>query len=173
MEAYIWQLGIDWNAVETEVTTPDAPPESYLRGCLSLDGVPLSGTQKANPDDTITFKIFDVTSSGTGRVGSITSLKIVSTAAVKGQAETAGLGLTPSQTTDPLEITQIPQDQSPETTSAFGPAYASWTAPTVYVTAAEGRRFLLTVKVEATEANNNNNKRLFILDPEMVVGPNL
>jgi hypothetical protein len=105
-------------------------------------------------------------------VGSIESLDILSTAAVKSQAEAQihyGLGLALSQPpTIPLVFTRIPPDQSPETSSAFGPARASWTAPPVYVTATEGR-FLLTPQVLATGVDNAT--RLFSLDPEMVVGP--
>lgn len=164
MTDYFWQLGIDWNAVET-----GTPPESYLRGCLvSPGGEPLPGTERAQLGDTITFKIFDVTPSGTAGVASIESLEILSTAAVKSQAEAQihhGLGLEPSQPT-PLVITQF--DESSETSSAFGPARASWTAQKVYVAVTEGR-FLLTPQVLAT---GDNVTRLFNHDPEMVVGSN-
>jgi hypothetical protein len=173
---YVWQLGIDWNAIETAGTPPENYPKSYLRGCLSLGSVPLPGTVEARYDDTITFKIFDVTPSGSAGVGSIESLEIFSTAAVKSQADAGihqGLGLNSSQTTseNPMGIAIL--GSSPERNSAFGSARACWTANPVYVTAAAGKRFLLTVKVEATETDNSDNKRLFILDPEMVVGPNL
>jgi hypothetical protein len=168
MVAYTWEFGIDWNAVETA----DAIPESYLRGCLTLNGAPLSGTEGAEKGDTITFKIFDVTPSGTAGVDSIESLEILSTAAVKSQAEAQihhGLGLEPSQPM-PVVITQF--DESSETSSAFGPARASWTAkPTVYVTVTAGR-FLLTPQVLATGGTGDNVTRLFSMDPEMVVGSN-
>jgi hypothetical protein len=167
MKAYIWELGIDWNAVETETT--GAIPESYLRGCLKLGSVLLSGTEETQKGDTITFRIFDVTPSGTAGADSIGGLTIISKAAVKSQEADQGLGLgleLPGQ--NPLEITEIQRDQSPVTSSAFGPAQASWTAQTVYVTATEGR-FLLTPQVLAT---GDNVTRLFSMDPEMVVGSN-
>jgi hypothetical protein len=162
---FVWELGIDWNAVETAGT----PPESYLRGCLSMGGALLPGTERAQKGDTITFKIFDVTPSGTAGVGSIGSLDILSTAAVKSQAEAQihhGLGLEPSQPTTPLVLTNIPKDTPTVPSSAFGPAQASWTAQMVYVTVTEGR-FLLTPQVLATGPGG---LRLFSLDPEMVVG---
>lgn len=171
MTEYIWQLGIDWNAVETAGN----PPESYLRGCLAkeVDGVLkfLPGTERAQLLDAITFKIFDVTPSGTTGVASIESLEILSTAAVTSQVEAQvhhGLGLEPSQPT-PVVITHF--DESSETSSAFGPARTSWTAePTVHVTT-EGR-FLLTPQVLATGGPGGNVTRLFSMDPEMVVGAN-
>jgi hypothetical protein len=172
MTAYVWELGIDWNAVET---VDGEYPVSYLRGCLKLGSALLSGTERAQKGDTITFRIFDVTPSGTAGADSIGGLKIISKAAVKSQEADQihyGLGLElepPVQPTAPLEITQIQRDQSPVTSSAFGPAQASWTAQTVYVTATEGR-FLLTPQVLAT---GDNVTRLFSMDPEMVVGASL
>jgi hypothetical protein len=166
MTAYVWELGIDWNAVET---VDGEYPVSYLRGCLKLGSVLLSGTEGTQKNDTITFRIFDVTPSGTAGADSIEGLTIISKAAVKSQEADQGLGLEleiPGQ--NPLEITQIQRDQSPVTSSAFGPAQASWTAQTVYVTATEGR-FLLTPQVLAT---GDNVTRLFSMDPEMVVGSN-
>ncbi len=168
MVAYTWEFGIDWNAVETA----DTIPESYLRGCLKLGSVLQPGTNVALHGDTITFKIFDVTPGTTAGVDSISSLEILSTAAVKSQAEAQihyGLGLETSQPAISLVITEF-SDKTPETSSAFGPARASWTAQApVYVTAAQGQRFLLTPRVLATGGNVT---RLFSHDPEMVVGPN-
>jgi hypothetical protein len=53
MSEYVWELGIDWNAVETAGV-------SYLRGGLikKVRGepyVPLPGTAPVGQDDTITF----------------------------------------------------------------------------------------------------------------------
>ena len=56
MTEYVWEFGIDWNAVETEDV-------SYLRGGLATGGVAVPGTAPVKIDDTVIFKILDMTSS--------------------------------------------------------------------------------------------------------------
>ena len=156
MAEYIWQLGIDWNAVETEGV-------SYLRGGLLKkvhgQAMPWLGTEPVEPDAQITFQIFDVSSSVEERqVGSIDSFSITTTAAVKDQ-----------QSTDPLsshEPASLQDDPNPSE-SLFGSAYCSWTYSPVTVTADLGR-FLLTLYVYANGTDNSS--RIFRHDPEMVVG---
>ncbi|MEA2605038.1 MAG: hypothetical protein QOF89_6030 [Acidobacteriota bacterium] len=158
MAKYVWQLGIDWNAVETEGV-------SYLRGGLlkeiNGEAVTWPGTEQVEPQSEITFRIFDVSSSAEERqVGSIDSFSITTKAAVKDQ-----------QSTDPLSSHEPadPQGDPNPSQSLFGSAYCSWTYSPVTVNADSGR-FLLTLYVQAT--GTDNSKRFFRHDPEMVVGPN-
>lgn len=166
MTEYVWEFGIDWNAVET---VDGEYPLSYLRGCLSTDGVPLPGTEVVKVNDFVTFRIFDITSSvptdPSGQwVASIDHFKIDSKAAVKGQsADNALSNLQPGFT----------QDTPPPPLACFGfptePVYASWTSALVTVNDTAGR-FLLTANVRAT--GTDTRVRLFRHDPEMVVGSN-
>lgn len=152
MTEYIWELGIDWNAVETADV-------SYLRGGLTtVDGVPLPGTNKVYSGDQITFRVFDVSSSV--KVDEIGSFVILTKAAVNGQIMCNSLSsLQPAITLDDPILSQ----------STFGSACCSWTCSPVTVTADLGR-FLLTVQVQAI--GTDQRVRLFRHDPEMVVGPN-
>ncbi|HKV12576.1 MAG TPA: hypothetical protein VJ725_30810 [Thermoanaerobaculia bacterium] len=156
MTDYVWELGIDWNAIETAGV-------SYLRGGLATGGEPLSGTAPVSSDDTITFRIFDVNSSvlEPGRkVAGIGSFVILTKAAVKGQP--AGNSLSNLQPA-------ITQDTPHLASTCFTTenVYASWTAQVVNVSVSG--RFLLTVQLQATGPDGN--VRLFRHDPEMVVGP--
>jgi hypothetical protein len=153
MTEYVWELGIDWNAVETDNV-------SYLRGGLVTGGVPSPGTAPVAQDDEITFRIFDVSSSvAESQVGSIDSFWITTKAAVKNQL-----------ISDPLSSRSpaIPQCDSNRSQSLFGSAYCSWTFSPVTVTATSGR-FLLTVELWAV--GTDGVRRHFRHDPEMVVGP--
>jgi len=162
MTDYVWQLGIDWNAIQTGGV-------GYLRGGLGryvTNGevttfVPSPGTEPVEKDDTITFRIFDVTSSVQNRrVASIGAFGIDYQMAVKDQ---------PSE--KPLDNIQpaIASSNESAQSSLFGPAYCSWDLETVTVAAASGR-FLLTVYLQATGPGGV--VRLFNHDPEMVVGAN-
>lgn len=154
MTDYVWELGIDWNAVETAGV-------SYLRGGLVQGDVLLSGTAPVEPDDTITFRIFDVSSSvqKERQVATIDSFGVLTKAAVKGQS--AG---------NPLSNLQpaITQGGPLITSHCFPGAYASWIALAVNVSALG--RFLLTVQLQAT--GSDGVVRIFRHDPEMVVGAN-
>jgi hypothetical protein len=168
MTDYVWELGIDWNAVETAGV-------SYLRGGLvkkiggELD-VPLPGTAPVRSGDTITFRIFDVGSSAPPEtqgkwVDTIDSFGVLTKAAVKLQLAGNPLSnLQPPITKD----TTVPKSQCfpPENKENV---YASWTAQAVNVSVASGR-FLLTVQLQAT--GSDGSVRIFRHDPEMVVGPN-
>lgn len=164
MTRYIWEFGIDWNAVET---VDGDYPLSYLRGCLSTDR-PLPGTEVVKMDDSITFRILDITSSvptdPSGQwVASIDHFQIDSRAAVKGQAAVNALSsLQPAftqETPPPLASLGFPTES----------VYASWTSTLVKVEGPVGR-FLLTANVRAT--GTDTRVRFFRLDPEMVVGSN-
>ncbi len=155
MTEYVWELGIDWNAIETVGV-------SYLRGGLvkKVDGepdVPLPGTAPVEHDDQITFRIFDVSSSE--QVAEVGSFVILTKAAVNGQ-----LFDNPLSSLQP-EITPDDPAASP---SLLGSARRSWTCSPVTVTASSGR-FLLTTQVQAIGPDDR--VRLFSHDPEMVVGP--
>jgi hypothetical protein len=159
MADYIWQLGIDWNAIQTGGV-------GYLRGGLTrADGVALPGTEPVHPGDQITFRIFDVSSSvppvpPPGRcVAGIGSFGIDSQGAVMDQ---------PSE--NPLSKTRptLASSTASEQSSLFGNAHCSWDMEPVTVTATSGRRFLLTVYLQATGLDNV--VRLFSHDPEMIIG---
>lgn len=161
MADYIWQLGIDWNAIQTGGV-------SYLRGGLAASGIPLPGTEQVHPGDQITFRIFDVSSSAPPgrRVAAIGSFGIDSQAAVENQL----LG-NPLDNLQPLITPDTPPTPPAVQSSPFGDAYCSWTSAPVMVKEAAARgRFLLTVYLQATGLDDV--VRLFNHDPEMVVGPN-
>lgn len=155
---YIWQLGIDWSAIQTGGV-------SYLRGgLLTGDSKPLTGTEQVRKDKTILFRIFDVSSSVQNRqVASIGSFGIDSQAAVYGQLDQPSLDKPQPAVGPPNESSLVLQS------SLFGPAYCSWDSELVTVAATSGR-FLLTVYLQATGPGGV--VRLFNHDPEMVVGPN-
>lgn len=164
MTDYVWELGIDWKAVETAGV-------SYLRGGLvkKVSGepdVPLPGTAPVEHDDKITFRIFDVSSSVPGPPGkwvdAIESFGVLTKAAVKDQSAGNPLSnLQPAitQNTANLDSACFPTEN----------VYASWTAQDVSVSASAGR-FLLTVQLQATGFDGAI--RIFRHDPEMVVGSN-
>jgi hypothetical protein len=159
MAYYVWQLGIDWNAIQTGGV-------SYLRGGLTTrDGERLPGTEEVKKDDTVTFRIFDVSSSVQNRqVREIRSFGIDYQVAVEGQ-----LSMKPLSN---LKPTIGPLHEPAAEGSLFGNAYCSWDSDPVEVTATSGR-FLLTVYLQAADTNDVNGVvRLFNHDPEMVVGPN-
>jgi hypothetical protein len=163
MANYVWELGIDWNAVETAGV-------SYLRGGLVQGGVLKSGTAPVKQGDTITFQIFDLGSSAPPEtqgkwVATIDSFSVFTKKAVKLQL----IG-------NPLDNLQPPiaKDTTALESKCFPPennenVYASWTAQIVNVSAPSGR-FLLTVQLQAT--GSDGTVRLFRHDPEMVVGAN-
>ena len=155
MTEYFWQLGIDWNAIQTGGV-------GYLRGGLArTTGEPLPGTSPVQPGDRITFRIFDVSSSVQNRqVAAIESFGIDSQVAVKGPQTDHPLS-NPQPTIGPL---QEPAAQI----SLFGNTYGSWDSEQVMV--ATSGRFLLTVYLQAR--GTDGVVRLFNHDPEMVVGPN-
>jgi predicted RNA-binding protein with TRAM domain len=103
MTAYTWQLGIDWNAVETAGV-------SYLRGGLLQGSSPSPGTHPVQVNDTVTFVILDITSSGGKKVAEIGSFVILTQAAVTGQ--TLNKGLSSLQPTLPLRFLLTTQVQA-------------------------------------------------------------
>lgn len=166
MANYIWELGIDWNAIQTGGA-------SYLRGGLvNRDtGVALPGTAPVQIGNTITFKILDVSSAGGPKVAEIGSFVILTQAAVKDQPFSKGLSsLQPTMTLD----------STTALSTVFPNAFRSWTSEEVPVTVKKPDqteepvtptlRFLLTTQVQAT--GTDGAVRLFSHDPEMVVGPN-
>ena|SRR5436305_129375 len=158
MADYTWQLGIDWNAVETAGV-------SYLRGGLLEGSSPSPGTNPVHNGDNITFKIFDVNSSTEDlgrRVTAIGSFVILTTAAVTGQVSCNSLSsLQPA--------IGLPDLSQPSLLSLFGTAHCCWSLAPVQVSAESGR-FLLTLQVQAVGPNGS--VRIFRHDPEMAVGPN-
>jgi hypothetical protein len=171
MTDYIWQLGIDWNAIQTGGV-------GYLRGGLGrevTDGevttfVPLPGTNPVQTGDHITFRIFDVTSSTPPAPSPVRSVSTIESFGIDSRAAVRDQQLdTPF---DPLDETPPPIGQTNEPAapgSLLGNAHCSWDSEPVEVKAASGR-FLLTVYLQATGLDGVS--RLFNHDPEMVVGPN-
>jgi hypothetical protein len=161
MTDYVWQLGIDWNAIQTGGV-------GYLRGGLTTeDHLPLPGTNRVQLNDQITFRIFDVTTPPTAPpvryVAEIVSFGIDSQAAVKDQPSANSLNNTHPTIGPPNESIEVLQS------SLFGPASCSWDLEPVKVAATSGR-FLLTVYLQAI--GTDGVVRLFNHDPEMAVGPN-
>ncbi len=165
MTDYIWQLGIDWNAIQTGGV-------GYLRGGLGREVtvndattfVPLPGTHSVQTGDQITFRIFDVTSptppTPSGKcVTAIGSFGIDSQAAVMGQQDD-------KPWSDNTQLTIGPLHEPAANGSLFGNAHCSWDSNSVAV--ANSGRFLLTVYLQATGIDGV--VRLFNHDPEMVVG---
>jgi hypothetical protein len=160
MAGYIWQLGIDWNAIQTGGV-------GYLRGSLTTEEhLPLPGTDRVQPNDRITFRIFDVTTPPATPpvryVAEIVSFGIDSHAAVKDQSSSNPLNKLHPAIGPPNESIEVLQS------SLFGPASCSWDSEPVEVDTSG--RFLLTVYLQAK--GTDDVVRLFNHDPEMVVGPN-
>jgi hypothetical protein len=165
MTEYVWELGIDWNAIEPEGV-------SYLRGGLATGNQPLPGTQPVKNGDTVTFRIFDMTSSAplpSGQwVTGIESFGIISQAAVKTQSADI-IPLNDLHPTFSMDASPLPAC----TCFPIETVDASWTSTAVMVTVPVmpvSLRFLLTLQVRAI--GHDNQVRLFRHDPEMVVGPN-
>ncbi|HVR98135.1 MAG TPA: hypothetical protein VMW27_16070 [Thermoanaerobaculia bacterium] len=159
MSSYLWDLGIDWNAVEEE-------NRSYLpQGFVEGSGLEMGSPVDLQPDDLIVFRIFDITSTSSPRSGqAVPSLTIASRAAVAGQP----LGH-PFDTDRPA----VAGDGSPQTSLTFKGTFPCWESAPVRITAVAeiGRRdkFLLTFTVHASDGTS---QRTFTVDPEMVVGEN-
>ena len=167
MTDYIWQFGIDWNATEPTGV-------SYLRGGLSTkddtasDGfVPSPGTEPVMVGDTVTFRLCDVTSTGSC-VASLPYFKIFTLPAVKDQPADID-PWSSSPLVSPLQP-ELRKEEPPLRATVFGSTSCSWTSVPVAVANHPGRRFLLTVNVQAIGADGIT--RFFRLDPEMVVGAN-
>jgi len=170
MADYIWELGIDWEAVQTGgvgylrsglTKNVNTPPEPDLF-------MPVSGTEPTSSGVTIVFKIFDLRSNPSAeppvrKVAKIWSFVILTQAAVQGQSIGNPL--------DSLQPAIQNQDPTSALSKAFGHDYYSWTTDPVKVTPeAASKRFLLTVQLQATGTDGVT--RFFSHDPEMAVGPN-
>ncbi len=167
MADYIWQLGIDWNAIQTGGV-------SYLREGLvnQATGAALPGTAPVQIGNTVVFQILDVSSSGGPKVAKIASFVILTQAAVKDQPYSKGLSS--------LQPT-ITLSSTTAQSTLFSRVFGSWTSEEVMVTVKKPEdaeepvidtslRFLLTVQVQAI--GTDGAVRLFGHDPEMVVGSN-
>jgi hypothetical protein len=152
--AYTWELGIDWNAIETE-------GKSYMRQGFVNQGAIVSPILKM--DDTITFKIFDVTGDSLQQVAGIGSFVILPKAADNDQEIND-----PFDNLQPTIVSTVSTGNPPST--AFGVSHASWTySPVTVVTDTPGR-FLLSFQAQALGPAVGIS-RVFGHDPEMVVGP--
>ena len=164
---YIWELGIDWNAIKTEDSTGSTGLTSYLRqGLVKQLPTPALASPDVKIGETIIFRIFDVTSDvipSAPQVNGIESFHIAPKAAVINQ-----------NCGDPLSSLEPTITISPDLITAqstvFPDVFRSWTSQEVHVTDHLGR-FLLTFKTEALGADGSS--RVFVHDPEMVVGPNM
>jgi hypothetical protein len=158
--AYTWELGIDLSAVLTA-------GGSYLRQGFVLQETQEMAPLLVNGTDTICFRIFDVTSSGTG-VSKINSFSILTKAAVNLQGEG-----------DPFDKLQLSlpdvgsNNNNSAVSIAFGGPHRFWDMGVVTVNnPTEPKRFLLSFLVQAA-GSVSGSSRPFIVDPEMVVGPNM
>ena len=159
MTEYVWEMGIDWKAVQPMNGL------SYLRTGLASQGAP--ALPAMNQHDTITFRIFDVTTDTiTPEVAAIESFVINTAAAVQGQ--TTGVPLSALQ---PL-FSNVPDKPMISSTSFLNPL-RSWTSQAisspVTVIVPKGR-FLLGFQTQAL--GEDSTSRTFAHDPEMIVGPN-
>jgi hypothetical protein len=159
MTDYVWEMGIDWKAVQP------LNGLSYLRTGLTSQGAP--ARPDMNQDDTITFRIFDVTNDTiTPEVAAIESFVINAAAAVQGQ--TAGV---PLSTLQPL-FSNVP-DEPIVSSTIFRNPLRSWTSqafPSPVTVNVPRGRFLLGFQTQAL--GEDNTSRSFAHDPEMVVGGN-
>lgn len=158
---YFWELGIEWNAAT------GAANASYLPAGFVQPHSP-SGPVIKRPhvyfNDTITFRIFDLTKS---QVASIESFTINPQAAVALQTS-----IDPLNTLQPVRTSTPPRTMIPST--YFGDSFPCWEYQ-VTVTEAEPSetRFLLNFFVQAQGTTDPVGPRTFVHDPEMVVGPNM
>jgi hypothetical protein len=155
---YVWELGIDWNAIETE-------GKSYMRQGFVNQGAIVSPILKK--DDTITFRIFDVTGDSLQQVAGIGSFVIFPKAADNDQAIND-----PFDNVQPTIVSTVNSGSPGNLSStAFGVSLASWTySPVTVVTDTPGR-FLLSFQAQA-RGPAVGTSRVFGHDPEMIVGPN-
>ncbi len=160
--AYTWELGIDWNGIETAGLC-------YLRNGFvknAAEGNPAAMAQlSVNTGDTITFKIFDVTSFQPSEPNSIKSFTVLVKMAVSPSAgQKIGDPLDRFQLTFPLP----PQPQPQDVSTAFGGSFPLW-LPEADVKVMSPGRYLLSFLVQAGPVAGNT--LIFAVDPEMVVGP--
>jgi hypothetical protein len=170
MTSYVWQLGIDWNAIQTGGV-------GYLRGGLGTEAtangvttfVPSPGTNPVQTGDRITFRIFDVTSSTPPSLPPVRCVSTIGFFGIDSQAAVKDQKLdNPLDNTHP---TIASSSMAPAQSSLFGNAHCSWDLQPVMVTVpATPARFLLTVYLQAVGLDGVI--RLFNHDPEMAVGPN-
>lgn len=156
---YVWELGIDWDAVHT------AGGRYYLReGFVLGDSMaPL----RTKVGDTIVFRIFDVTPRPLDEPLHVTSFCVIPKPAVAGSPPDG----------DPFSHLQpeLPPRRSERLgrSVAFGGSgrpFPVWEFPAVLVTTPG--RFLLSFLVQAWSPREKSTSRLYGVDPEMVVGPN-
>jgi hypothetical protein len=158
MAEFIWEMGIDWEAMQA------VGGLSYLRTGLVSQGEIRMPSMNGN--DTITFQIFDVTDGATTpQVKEIKSF-VINTAPAIPSSETAGV---PLSTLQPVFLTQ--PDLNPASSKAFLNVRRSWTSQAtpvpVTVNIPKGR-FLLTFQLEALGMDGTT--RVFAHDPEMIIG---
>jgi hypothetical protein len=162
MAAYTWELGIDWNAIETSGSR-------YLRQAFVLNEAPGVASAMSSPNltkgDTISFQIFDLTIPAQ-QVTKIGSFVILAKSAVGNQTSDCPV--------DPLQLTftrQTAGPDGPQKSKAFGSRFPSWISSGDTTVINNPGRFLLTFQVQAFGPAGSD-LRVFGHDPEMVVGPN-
>jgi hypothetical protein len=158
---YVWELGIDWNAIKKESSTG---PESYLiQGLVKQMPTPAIAMPIMRNGETIIFRIFDVTADPPPQAEEIRSFDIGTKEAVNGQSSN-----------DPLSshYPLITRDSEKSHSTAFEGCFPSWTSDKVFLRndTWESQRYLLNFRVQADAGDDS---RCFCHDPEMVVGPNM
>ncbi len=157
MANYIWEFGIDWNAVTGPANA------SYLDGAFIQAHSRVIERPCVVSGDTIIFKIFNVTMDLQQEI-SIESFTINTRAAVEGQEN-----VDPLNTLQPI-IPNSGPNPSVQPSVFFGDSLPCWQSDPVTVTPqAENKKFLLNFFVQAL--GTEDGLRMFFQDPEMVVGP--
>lgn len=171
MSTYHWDFGFDFNAVQTPNNNDD---QLFLQhGFVANQSPEVPATPvNLNVDDVIGFNVFNVTDSSTGTY-SITGGSIQFQNAVTGQAATSPFSV--SMLSIPSQATSSGSDSSvifsgiqsfqaqPDPLVTF-PTYDGPSSQTVI----NNGRFLMTVTLTVTGPDTTT--KIFVVDPEMVVG---
>jgi len=161
MTTYIWELGIDMDALVGPANA------SYLPAAFVQPGEPaLVKRPVVLSDEQIIFRIFDVTKNNHQGI-TIQSFTINPRPAIQGQLNVGPLNLQPT-------IPPDPSSNSPHESTYFSthsqPTFPYWESqPVTVLPVATDKRFLLNFFVQVL--GTTDGPRTFVHDPEMVVGP--
>lgn len=154
---YIWELGIDSELLPA-ITNASYMPGAFVQGnALQRPSV--------SPQDTISFRIFDLSK------GNVTKLESFT---INPQISVSAVNINPLEQLQPRVVALGNQSSV-----FFGDSFPCWGSDPVKVTAQLGSpeqrmKFLLNFYVQATvTVNQIAILRLFAHDPEMIVGPHM
>ncbi len=156
---YFWDLGFDFNAVQKTNTT------SYLQNGLMLNGLS-AFPRDIKEDDIIHFNAFNLTTGASTTDGTTiiaSSFNFIN--ALVTQADTTPFASQAIATTTGAPAgTSVSIPLSPTVPVPF------WTLATQ--TMVNPGSFLFTVALIVQRTGGTNNVRMFVVDPEMIVGGN-